>query len=155
MKLSDRTTRKRASTIRVAVSVDGRRIGSLHFDCDSLWKQFSNFKLNLTSIEWIDPACYEDAVRTDIILMLVRRIKSRLSEIVAEETADARRELQRFRHRLDSAANECGYSRQEIERLATESGCSVPDFYSFFWKYLLNDRATVDLREEWQSSLHG
>jgi hypothetical protein len=56
---------------------------------------------------------------------------------------------------LDSAANGFGYSRQEIERLAPESGCSVADFYPFFWKYLLNDRDAVDLRAEWQSSLHG
>ena len=48
-----------------------------------------------------------------------------------------------------------GRAPRDIEKLVEADNCSLMDFYAFFWKYMLDERASINLREEWNASRNG
>jgi hypothetical protein len=144
-----------APDIHITIEIDGNRAGCLDLNNDTLWDLLISHNEDPNPVEWIDAHCYQKVIQAAVMLKFVNRLKSRIHQDLEEEITQAKRDIERFCSKCRVAATVFGRTPMDIERLVEADNCSLMDFYAFFWKYMLNERASINLREEWHASRHG
>jgi len=144
-----------ASDVRVAIEVGSNPVGFLDLDIDQLWPLINHRKKDTGPVEWMDTKRYDDVIRAAVILKLVGRLRTHLYEALGDEIVKAELDVESFAVKSETAAKVFGRTREDIEKLATESNRCPLDFYVFFWKYLLDDRDAIALRKAWESARDG
>jgi hypothetical protein len=144
-----------ASDIHITVEIDGKHAGCLDLNNDTLWASVKSHNEDPNPVEWIDAHCYEEVIQAAVILKFVNRLRSRIHQDLEKEIAQAKRDLERFCSKCKVAATVFGRAPRDIEKLVEADNCSLMDFYAFFWKYMLDERASTNLRDEWNASRNG
>jgi hypothetical protein len=140
-----------SANVRLVVEVDGNPVGFLNLDFDRLWPLINHRTRDMVPVEWMDSAKFDSIMRAVVMKRLVSRIEDRLYQTLGDEMVKAELDAESFKLKADAAAQVFGRSKNEIEKLAAESGRTAVEFYTFFSEYLLDDREVSDLKKEWKA----
>ena len=141
-----------AAEVRVVVEVDGKPIGVLNLDVDRLWPMINHRQLETLPVEWIDPKRYDAVMRAAIVKQLTNRLSRQLYQVLGAEIVNAELDVESFTLKVEAAAQTFGRTREEVEKIVTESGRTTNEFLTFFWDYMLDDRDVADLKKEWKAN---
>ena len=79
----------------------------------------------------------------------MRRLEGRLYQGLGDEMVRAELDIENLYLRMEAASQALGRTTAEIKELLSTTGGTRADFMNFFWDYVLSDRDTMDLEEEW------
>jgi hypothetical protein len=144
--------RELTSEVRVVVEVDGNPVGFLNLDIDRLWPLINHRKNDSVPVEWMDPEKFDAILRAAVVKRLMGRLETHLYRSLGDEMVKAELDVEALSLKAEAAAQTFGRTKDDIEKLAAESGRTPMDFYTFFWEYLLDEREVADLKKEWKAA---
>lgn len=136
--------------VRVVVEVDGQPVGFMSLDMARLWPLISR-KVQETPAEWIDPRRFQTMVRAVVMKNLSNRLQFHLYANLGNEIVRAGLDIEGLTLKAEAAAQTFGRSHEDIEELAARSGNTPAEFYDFFWKYMMDERDSVDPKKAWKA----
>jgi hypothetical protein len=139
------------SEVRVVVEVDGNPVGFLNLDLTRLWPLINHRQGDHVPVEWMDATKFDSIMRAAVVKRLIARLEGHLYRTLGDEIVKAALDVESFKLKAEAAAQAFGKTKEEVEKLVTETDRTPLDFYAFFWDYLLDEREVIDLKKEWKT----
>jgi hypothetical protein len=99
----------------------------------------------------MDATKFDSIMRAAVVKRLIARLEGHLYRTLGDEIVKAALDVESFKLKAEAAAQAFGKTKEEVEKLVTETDRTPLDFYAFFWDYLLDEREVIDLKKEWKT----
>ena len=141
--------RPKTSKVQVVVEVDGNPVGLPDLDWDRLWPAINHRQRDDLAIDWVSKQEFDSLTSATVLRRFMRRLEGRLYQGLGDEMVRAELDIENLYLRMEAASQALGRTTAEIKELLSTTGGTRADFMNFFWDYVLSDRDTMDLEEEW------